>query len=183
MDTDSEPEFSPPSAPTGQAPPPGAPQSGAPATAASVTRSTPGSIQAVIVRCDVERIRFAPWPVTMIQVPLVFHRVGTQSANRADLDNQMITYLNIDDESGFAPSEWRSYVGTVAVARKDKKPLLPQHLEGVWMYCDYILALFGEGEGAPTHLYNRQALEECDPDDWRAVRSPYEIYKVFEGPK
>ncbi|KAH8656445.1 hypothetical protein BGZ61DRAFT_466509 [Ilyonectria robusta] len=27
----------------------------------------------------------------LIQVPLVFHRVGTQSANRADLDNQMIT--------------------------------------------------------------------------------------------
>ncbi|RKK89049.1 hypothetical protein BFJ68_g16805 [Fusarium oxysporum] len=212
MDTDSEPEISPPSAPTPQAPPPVAPQSGASATAAPVTSSTPGSIQAVIVRCDVERIRFAPWSVTMIQVdhpvfsnyippvprlievPLVFHRVGTQSANRADLDNQMITYLNIDDASGFAPSEWRSYVGTVIVARKDKKPLLPQHLEGVWMYCDYILDLFGEGEGAPTHLYNRQAFEEwwkdyCeeqkefrpgtggenDPDDWRAVRSPYEM--------
>jgi len=213
MDTDSEPEISPPSAPTRQAPPEG-PQSGASATAtaAPVTSSTPGSIQAVIVRCDVERIRFAPWSVTMIEVdhpvfsnyippvprlievPLVFHRVGTQSANRADLDNQMITYLNIDDASGFAPSEWRSYVGTVIVARKDKKPLLPQHLEGMWMYCDYILDLFGEGEGAPTHLYNRQAFEEwwkdyCeeqkefrpgtggenDPDDWRAVRSPYEM--------
>jgi hypothetical protein len=80
------------------------------------------------------------------------------------------------------------------VTRKDEKPLLPHHLEGVWMYCDYILDLFGEGEGAPTHLYNRQAFEEWwkdyyeeqkefrpgtggenDPDDWRAVRSPYEI--------
>ncbi|KAH7124733.1 hypothetical protein EDB81DRAFT_872409 [Dactylonectria macrodidyma] len=198
MDTDSEPEISPPSVPTPQTPTPAAPQSGAPATAAPVTSRTPGSIQAVIVRCDVERIRFAPWSVTIIQVdhpiPLVFHRVGTQSTNRADLDNQMITYLNIDSESGFAPPAWQSHVGTVLVARKDEKPLLPQHLEGVWMYCDYILDLFGEGEGAPTHLYNRLAFEEwwkehCeeqkefrsgtggenDPDDWRAVRSPYEM--------
>ena len=137
---------------------------------------------------------FVPSVPKLIEVPLVFHRVGTQSANRADLDNQMITYLNIDSESGFAAPEWQSYVGTVLVARKDKKPLLSQHLEGVWMYCDYILDLFGEGEGAPTHLYNRQAFEEwwqdyCeeqkefrpgtggenDPDDWRAVRSPYDI--------
>ncbi|KAH7118454.1 hypothetical protein EDB81DRAFT_817553 [Dactylonectria macrodidyma] len=61
------------------------------------------------------------------------------------------------------------------------------------MYCDHILDLFGKGEGAPRWLYNRQAFEEwwvgyCeeqkefrpgkggekDPDDWRAVRSPYE---------
>ncbi|RYP68209.1 hypothetical protein DL771_006809 [Monosporascus sp. 5C6A] len=57
----------------------------------------------------------------LIEVPLVFHRVGTQSANRADVDNQIVTYLNIDDETGFAPPEWRSDVGTVIVARKDKK--------------------------------------------------------------
>ncbi|RSL87156.1 hypothetical protein CDV31_016299 [Fusarium ambrosium] len=130
----------------------------------------------------------------LIDVPLVFHRVGTHSANRADLDNQMVTYLNIDHESGFAPPSWQSYVGTVLVARKDQKPLLPQHLEGVWMYCDHILDLFGEGDGASTHMYNRQAFEEwwkdyCkeqkklrpgtggenDPDDWQAVPSPYEI--------
>jgi len=62
------------------------------------------------------------------------------------------------------------------------------------MYCDPILDLFGEEKGAPTHLYNRQAFADCwkeycndqkkfwsgngsdnDPDDWRAVRSPYEM--------
>lgn len=212
MDPDSEPEIPSPSVSTSQATTPATPQLGAPATATPVGSSSPGPIQAVIVRCDVERKRFAPWSATIIQadhpafsnlvppvpslidVPLVFHRLGTHSATRADLDNQMITYLNIDHESGFAPSEWRSYVGTVVVARKDKKPLLPQHLEGVWMYCDYILDVFGNGEGAPRHLYNRQAFEEwwkayCDeqkefrpgnggdndPDDWRAVRSPFEM--------
>ena len=125
MDTDSEPEISPPSVPETQAP---APQSDAPA--APVTNSTAGSIQAVIVRCDVERIKFAPWSATMIkadhpvfsthvppvpgliEIPLVLHRVGTQSTNRADLDNQIATYLNLDSETGFAPPAWQSYVGT-----------------------------------------------------------------------
>ncbi|KAH7137799.1 hypothetical protein EDB81DRAFT_844255 [Dactylonectria macrodidyma] len=116
-----------------------------------------------IARCDVEKIRFAPWSVAMIQVdhpifpnyippvPLAFHHVGTQSANRADLDNQMITYLNIDHESEFAPSEWRSYIDTVVIAQKDKKPLLPQHLQGK--------EIRSETGG------------ENDVDDWRAVRS------------
>ncbi|KAG7408098.1 hypothetical protein Forpi1262_v009381 [Fusarium oxysporum f. sp. raphani] len=200
LDTDSERET----------PPPAALQSGAPATADPVTGSTPGSVQAITVRCDGERARFTPWSVTsvkadhpifsnfvppiprLIEVPLVFHRVGSQSADRADLDNQVITYLHIDSESGFAPPSWQSHIGTVLVARKDQKTLRPQHLEGVWMYCDHILDLFGDGEGAPTHMYRRQAFEEwwkdyCkeqkklrrgmggenDPDDWRAVQSPY----------
>lgn len=212
LDTDSEPEVSSPSVPAPRAPAPAALHSASPVTAAPATSSAPGSIQAVIVRCDVEKKRFVPWSATMIkadhpvfsnpvppipgliEVPLVLHRVGTQSANQADLDNQIATYLNIDAESGFAPPEWQSYVGTVVVARKDRKPLLPHHLEGVWIYCDYILDIFGEGEGVPTHLYNRQAFEkwwknyceeqkeyrsgnggESDLDDWRVVRSPYEI--------
>lgn len=166
----------------------------------------------MIVRCDVEKLQLPPWSTTtipvdhaifsqsvppiprLIEVPLVFYRVGTRSANRADLDNQIATYINIDAASGFAPPEWQSFVGTVIVARKDKKPLLPHHLEGVWMYCDYILDIFGEGEGAPTQLYNRRAFEEwwgsyCeeqkqyrhgtggeeDSDDWRSVKSPYGI--------
>jgi hypothetical protein len=112
--------------------------------------------------------------------------VLTRSTNQSDLDNKIATYLNIDADSGFAPPTWQSHVGTVIVARKDKKPLLPQHLEGVWMYCDLILDHFGEGEGAPERLYNRPAFEkwwkgyckqqdEYSADDWRAVKSPYEI--------
>ncbi|KAI0903057.1 hypothetical protein F4823DRAFT_629716 [Ustulina deusta] len=159
IDTDSEPEISLPSAPTPQAPTPEAPQPGAQATAAPVTSSTPGSIQAVMVRCDVKRKRFLPWSATMIradhpvfsnfvpsvpgliEIPLVLHR--------------------------------QSYVGTVLVARKDGKPLLPQHLEGVWMYCDYILDLFGEG-GEQKELRPGTGGKN-DPDDWRVVRAPYEM--------
>ena len=60
----------------------------------------------------------------LVEVSLAFYCVGIQSANQADLDNQMITYININPKSGVAPSEWRSHVGTVIVARKDKKTLL-----------------------------------------------------------
>ncbi|KAH8889947.1 hypothetical protein GQ53DRAFT_184924 [Thozetella sp. PMI_491] len=100
-----------------QAPAPAAstlPKSIGSTTATSTTSGMPGSIQAVIVRCDGEKARFAPWSATMVQadhpvfsnsvppvpgrieVPLVFHRVGTRSDHRADLDNQMITCLHID---------------------------------------------------------------------------------------
>jgi hypothetical protein len=170
-----------------------------------------GLSKALIVRCIVEKGRLPPWSATtipaddavfsqqvppvpgLINIPLVLRRMGTESANAADLDNQIATYLNIDADSGFAPPAWQSHVGTVLVARKDRKPLLPQHVEGVWMYCNYILDVFGEGQGAPSWLYNRLAFEKWwegygegrkrlrfgkggknDADDWRAVRSPYE---------
>lgn len=128
----------------------------------------------------------APLPA-ILGIPLIFRPMpSSQFDTRAsNLANQIITYLNIDLESGFAPMAWQNQVGTVLVARQDKKPLLEQHLEGVWMYCDYILDLFGEGEGAPKHLYNRPAFEKWWKeyaeetreyrDDWENVPTPYEV--------
>ncbi|KAM5353101.1 hypothetical protein ACJZ2D_017015 [Fusarium nematophilum] len=49
-----------------------------------------------------------PFP-GLIEIPLVLHHVGTQSTNRADLDNQIAAYLTIDSESGFAPPAWQSF--------------------------------------------------------------------------
>jgi len=39
----------------------------------------------------------------LIEVPLVLYQKGTQSSNRADLDNQITTYLNIDANNEFTP--------------------------------------------------------------------------------
>jgi hypothetical protein len=122
----------------------------------------------------------------LIEVPLVIHPVGTQSADRAGLENQFATYLNINEDSGFAPPYWQSFVGTIIIARKDRKPLLPQHFEGVWEYCSLILDLFGDGDGAPTRLYNRQAFEKwwkefCEKRQlqskggWADLKSPCDI--------
>ncbi|KJZ69459.1 hypothetical protein HIM_11142 [Hirsutella minnesotensis 3608] len=213
IDTDSEPEASPQQAPAAKPTPP--PTHASPPLGTSGLRemhSNSGHVEAVIVRCEAEKRKFPLWSATtipanhnvfsqsapsvpaLIELPLVLYRTGTQSANEADLDNQIATYLNIDADSGFAPPEWQSQVGTVVVARKDRKPFYPQHLEGVWMFCDHILDLFGEGDGPPRWLYSRQAFEkwwvnyceeqkrlrpgkggERDPDDWRAVRSPYQV--------
>jgi len=119
IDMDSEPEVSLPSVLILRAPVPGALQSDVRVIVARVISSTSGSIQDVIVRCDVEKKRFLPWSAIMIsadypvfsnfvplvpgfvEIPLVLYRMGTQSINRADLDNQIATYFNIDSESGF----------------------------------------------------------------------------------
>ncbi|KAH8656307.1 hypothetical protein BGZ61DRAFT_372603, partial [Ilyonectria robusta] len=192
IDTDSEPEASQQQAPMVKASrslDPVVP--GSAASPLTTAQSASGSIQAVNHPVFSRPVPDVP---RLIEVPVVLYRVGTQSSNQADLDNQIATYLNIDADSGFALPEWQSHVGTIVVARKDRKSLLPQHLEGVWMYCDRILDLFGEGEGAPRMLYSQKAFEdwwtgyceeqkqfrlgkggEEDADDWRAVRSPYDM--------
>jgi hypothetical protein len=169
-------------------------------------------IQAVAMWCNLEmRVKRERWSATtipadhpvfskqvlpvpaLIEVPLVLYRLGTWSDNVAELDNQAATYLNIDPDSGFAPPAWQECVGTVVVARKDRKPLLVLHLEVVWDYCSHILDCFGDGEGAPIKLYNRQAFQKYWEDycakqklrsteegaenlnDLGMVKSPYEI--------
>lgn len=135
-----------------------------------------------------------PIPISIsIGFPLLVFKEGTIYPERQPLDNQIATYLNIDLTSGFAPSEWQSYVGTIIVARADKKPLITQHVEAVWMYCDLILDRFGDG-GIPTKLYNRDAFEKWfqkyrterqeitkavkstpgDLDDWKDVETPHQ---------
>lgn len=179
--------------------------------AAGATRT----VQAVIVRCDGDQrtSRLPRWSSTTIpadhpvfwetipplaerlNIPIAIHREGTKSTNRADLDNQTATYLNLELESGFAPMAWQSGVGNVIIARKDRKPFLPQHLEGLFEYASRILDKFGDGDGAPSRLYNWQAFERWwknyaasrkkgqseseqvrnPDDDWTAVASPYEV--------
>lgn len=110
------------------------------------------------------------------------------------MDNQAITYLMIDTDSGFAPPRWQSGIGTVIIARKDKKPLLPVHYEGFWIYTDLVLEHFGDG-GKPGHMYSRAAFEEWwtdyvdeqkengragsdkedDIEGWKNPRSPYAV--------
>lgn len=100
-----------------------------------------------------------PIPISdKIGFPLLVYKEGTVYPERQPLDNQIATYLNIDLESGFAPPEWQSHVGTILVARPDKKDLITQHVEAIWMYCDLILDRFGDGE-VPTEMYNREAFE------------------------
>ncbi|GKZ26029.1 hypothetical protein AbraIFM66951_003207 [Aspergillus brasiliensis] len=180
IDTDSdysEPEtttpapIAPPQAPNPKATPIPTPTP----TATPTSQPSTEEIQAVIVRCRGDP--GLPWSATtipsthpifnntvppvpaLLDFPVVFHRLGTKdNGTRGCLDNQAITYIHIEPHNGFAPPQWQSGIGTVIVARKDKKDLTPEHYEAIWMYCDMILDYFGEGE-APTRLYNREAFE------------------------
>ncbi|CAI7656689.1 unnamed protein product [Penicillium pancosmium] len=90
--------------------------------------------------------------------PIVIHRLVTRDNGEfGNLDNQAITYLNVEAKSGFAPPRWQSGIGSVIVARKDRKDLSPEHYEAIWMYHDHLLDDFGE-EPAPEHLTTGKRL-------------------------
>lgn len=72
---------------------------------------------------------------------MVLYRVGTQTPNQDDFNNHIAICFNIDTRLWFAHLEWQFYVDTVAAACKDRHPSLSQHLERVWMSCDFILRI------------------------------------------
>ncbi|PYI18979.1 hypothetical protein BO99DRAFT_334141, partial [Aspergillus violaceofuscus CBS 115571] len=129
------------------------------------------AIKAVIVRCQGDK--GLPWSATtmptdhpifdnavppvpaLLDSPVAVHRVGTRDNGEFGcLDNQAITYLHIDPISGMAPPAWQAgRIGTVIVARKDRKDLSPKHHEAIWMYIDYMLDFFGNGGPPPEHLF------------------------------
>lgn len=128
---------------------------------------------------------------SLLGIPLIFCRLpSSQFDTRTDgladgLDNNIMTRLNIDPETGLAPKVWQSRVGTVLVARLDKKPLPAQHLEAIWMYCDYIVGIIGRDCRAPRDLCNREAFEMWWANiaeykfpyrgDWRELPTPYQV--------
>lgn len=96
----------------------------------------------------------------LLGIPLVIHRVGTQSNNRVDLDCPIATWLNIKSADGFAPMEWQSHVGTCLVARKDKKSPSQEHMDAVHMYISSLLDMFGDGPKYAQKGITRTAFEK-----------------------
>ncbi|KAH7132572.1 hypothetical protein B0J11DRAFT_230859 [Dendryphion nanum] len=124
----------------------------------------------------------------LLEIPLVIHRVGTQSLDQADLDCQIATYLNIHPVTGLAPTQWLSNIGTCVIGRKDRKPLSPQHLELVYMFIDGLLDDFGDvgpekAREAMTRerfekfaeVYRRNELKKGREERWADVRSIYDV--------
>jgi ABC-type uncharacterized transport system YnjBCD substrate-binding protein len=64
-----------------------------------------------------------------------------------------VTYFNIDPDTGVAPSAWQAgTIGTVIIARKDRRPFLPQHFEALWEFAFEILDRFEDGDGPPLRM-------------------------------
>lgn len=111
---------------------------------------------------------------SLLEIPLVIHRVGTHSEDEADLDCQIATYLNIHPVSGFAPEQWLSRVGTCVVARKDGKPLKVEQLDMVWTFIDEVLDKYG-GEGP------ERARQEWNKKAFQLFEKEYVKKKALEG--
>jgi hypothetical protein len=72
----------------------------------------------------------------------------------------------ISEDTGFAPPEWQSRVGTVIVARKDKQSLDVRHFEGIWMYIDMILNSFRDGDVTGATLRRDGRYTKKDFEKW-----------------
>ncbi|KAI0086479.1 hypothetical protein BDY19DRAFT_960091 [Irpex rosettiformis] len=100
----------------------------------------------------------------IVGVPLLIHReVEEQSLSdpsKGDKDNQAVTYLMIDPETGLAPARWQKNIGPVTIVRADHKHLSPVALEMIWMFCDEILERFGDEGTPPLSKYRKEEFDE-----------------------
>ncbi|KAI5847021.1 hypothetical protein DFP73DRAFT_543806 [Morchella snyderi] len=71
--------------------------------------------------------------------------------------NQAATFLHLVADSnssqwGWAPMEWQCPAGSVIVVHGDAKPILPQHIEALCHFCQYVLQpLFEDSLGGGMH--------------------------------
>ncbi|KAI0702302.1 hypothetical protein BC835DRAFT_1411127 [Cytidiella melzeri] len=100
----------------------------------------------------------------IVGLPLLIHReleeVPVNVRNDADKDNQAVTYLMIDPETGYAPPRWQKNIGPVTIVRADHKPLTPVAFEMIWMFCDRVLDRFGDGPEFAMRLYKKEEFNK-----------------------
>ncbi|KAF2111354.1 hypothetical protein BDV96DRAFT_499663 [Lophiotrema nucula] len=106
------------------------------------------------------------------------------------VDPKREDFMNGGYSFGFAPMGWQDDVGTVIVARKDKKPLLPEHVAALTKYCregleDYFQEcaegnmtkerVLKEITKAKFETYYKKWQERQEDETARTQVSPYEI--------
>lgn len=122
----------------------------------------------------------------LMEIPLVIHRLGTQSTNQPDLDCQLATWLMIKYEDGFAPPQWQSDVGSCWLARKDKKSLSEQQVYAIHDYMSTLLDRYSDDPKDAQKLITRKAFErwfeqyvqsmvEVGGSEWKDFGSLYEL--------
>jgi hypothetical protein len=125
-----------------------------------------------------------------ITLPIHVYREGPLEnakihPERALYDNAPATKLMIELEDGLAPPDWQCGVGTVLVARKDKKPLSVEHMEALMDFVEELLWNYPDDINQDSDI-TRNAFEKhfqsfkwgCVKDgeaDWREVVSPYAV--------
>ncbi|KAG2496162.1 hypothetical protein HYH03_005764 [Edaphochlamys debaryana] len=101
----------------------------------------------------------------LVGLPLRVHRTDTRLSLRiprsATYDNQRATFMMIAPRTGFAGPEWQQGVGSVILARGDRRPLPPQHAEAFLDFCSRLLDMFGNEEPVDPAV-------EMTPAKWQA---------------
>ena len=91
----------------------------------------------------------------MIGIPLLIYRynskVGIDRIDGSEYDNQRITYLMIDNRSGFADFMWQQDIGTALVIRKDRQPFDERHAEVIFQYFKYLLSNYDFTPGCKVY--------------------------------
>ncbi|KAK1221781.1 hypothetical protein PQX77_015399 [Marasmius sp. AFHP31] len=100
----------------------------------------------------------------IVGVPVLIYRELVELElgfpNDPNRDNQAVTFLMINPQSGFASLRWQKNIGPVTVVRGDHKPLSEIALEMIWMYCDRVLDVFGEDSSTPLKMYTKEAFDK-----------------------
>lgn len=99
----------------------------------------------------------------------------TKLVERVDYDNQMATYLMVDSVSGFAPSNWQSYVGSVVIYRPGGKPLSTDVVSVLHEYMSDLLDQFGDGRPVSRKFFTREYLADFF-DDYLKSFKPGNFY-------
>ena len=141
-------------------------------------------------------------PIQVLQCAPVKSLLRSGEYNRG---NRTAAFINlcVDPKSptwGFAPEPWLGAAGSVIVIRKDRKDLLPEHMEAMAHFFQYFLLpmfedSFGVGMEPDNPMPKRKVLDMItkkvfenfylgfkdykidsgESDRWRIVEHPYEV--------
>ena len=108
-----------------------------------------------------------------------------------DRSNGPAAFINlcVDPKSpmwGFAPQPWLGAAGSVIVIRKDRKDLLPEHMEAMAYFCRYfLLHMFEDSKGAGMEPDNpmpkRKVLDMITKKVFENFYLGFKDYKIDSG--
>ncbi|KAH8799534.1 hypothetical protein DL96DRAFT_869058 [Flagelloscypha sp. PMI_526] len=94
-----------------------------------------------------------------VEILIYRHLLDDRSPNKRGLDNQIATFLMVEEEDGFAKPEWQKNVGDVTVVRANGNPLTPREVETLWMFTDYLMEIYPDDPNIAQGQINRKSFD------------------------
>jgi hypothetical protein len=102
--------------------------------------------------CDLSPI------MSLIGIPIKISCMDKKINKLQRKDNQFITYLMINPDSGFADDKWQGKVGKVILSREDKQPITKDFTHAMSAYFCELIEDFGNGK-VPKDKMNKQYFD------------------------